>query len=98
VLPPTGVASGGGSHGGSAGAPLVGGGAAAVLLLLGAGTALRMRRRPHPAMGPALSAPALAAPPRADRPPTTQAFDRLPEHIQQELREIGDLVQGMDGD
>jgi hypothetical protein len=73
---------------------------AALLLLAGTGTALRMRRRPNLTMASALSAPAATAgggrvPAAGDSPETEQAFDRLPDHIQKDLLEIGDILEGM---
>jgi hypothetical protein len=68
-----------------------------VLLLGGSGVAMTLKNRPRPAVAQATAAPVAPAGPAmaAATDPPTHAFERLPDHIQKDLLEIGDILKGM---
>jgi hypothetical protein len=71
---------------------------AGLLLVGGTGVALTLRTRPRPVVARADAGPAVAAGPTLalTSGAPSHAFERLPEHIQRDLLEIGDILKGMD--
>jgi hypothetical protein len=67
-----------------------------VLLLGGSAVAMALRNRPRPAVVQATAAGLAPAGPAAAVPAPSHAFERLPDDIQKDLLEIGDMLRGME--
>jgi hypothetical protein len=67
----------------------------ALLVVVGTVTALRVRRQERLAMASAVATGPAAGFAASTVPEPAHAFDRLPEHIQKELVEIGDILRTM---